>query len=436
MNNRFIPNAIGRTGSLCLILLLVTAAPSVLAQRVSLDKIIAIVDEDVVLQSELDERMAEYRQRAQQSNTPLPPPAEFRKQALDTLVLENIQLQLAKRVSVRFSDDILNRVMADMAAQNNMSFDEYVQILVDNNAYISTREQIRKELTLREVQRGMVNRRISITNQEIENFLNSGMGRSTLAAEYLVDHMLIAIAEGEASESVESKLRYATDLVARLNEGADFVQIRAQAQRGPFSVTGTNFDWRKVAQIPSLFTDVVPTMEIGAVAGPIRAGNGFHIIKLMNIRGGTNRMVDQSHVRHILIAPNEIRTEEQALSLITDLRNRILAGQEFATLARQNSNDPSSVVAGGDLSWVDNFGAMAPTVERVVNSLAIGEISEPVRSPEGWHIVEVLDRRRHDASIEYGRAQAENVLRGRKFDLELENWLLEIREEAFVEYKE
>ncbi|MFM1895007.1 MAG: hypothetical protein RLZZ385_81 [Pseudomonadota bacterium] len=407
-----------------------------LAQRVSLDKVIAIVDDDVVLQSELDQRLAEIRAQAQANNTPLPPPAEFRAQVLDAVVLENIQMQLAERVSIRFDDDTLNRVLANMAQQNNMTFEQYVATLDAQGMYLQTREQVRKELTLRELQRGMVNRRISITNQEIENFLNSEMGRTAMAPDYLVDHILVGIAETDTPDQLQAKQQFAAELVARLQEGADFAAVRAQAQRqGSYPVAGTNFGWRRLEQIPSLFIDVVPTMGIGDIEGPIRAGNGFHIIQLVDIQGGTTRLVNQTHLRHIMVSPNEIRTEEQARELIISLRDRIAAGEDFATLARQNSEDASSVVAGGDLDWV-NEGGMPPEMEAVVNDLAIGEVSEPFRTQTGWHIAEVLERREQDLSREYSRSQAENALRNRKFDLELQNWLIEIREQAFVEYKD
>ncbi len=176
-------------------------------------------------------------------------------------------------------------------------------------------------------------------------------------------------------------------------------------------------------------------MEIGDVAGPIRAGNGFHVIKLADMRGGTERVVNQTHIRHIMVSPNEIRTEEQALALITQLRQRIVDGEEFETLARQNSEDASSVVAGGDLDWV-NEGGMPPEMEEIVGKLEINQLSEPFRTEVGWHIAEVLGRREQDMSLQYSRSQAENALRNRKYDLELENWLLELRESAFVEFKE
>ena len=406
------------------------------AQRQTLDKVIAIVDEDVVLQSELERRMNEIRQQARASNTALPPEAEFRAQVLDALVLENIQMQLANRVSIRFDDDTLNRVLANMAEQNNLTFEQYVSALDSQGVYLQTREQVRKELTLRELQRGMVNRRISITNQEIENFLNSEMGRSAMAPDFLVDHILVASSDTDTPQSLQEKQQFAAELLARLQEGADFASLRAEAQRqGRFPVSGTDFGWRRLEQIPSLFVDVVPGMKIGDIEGPIRANNGFHIIQLVDIRGGTSRMVNQTHLRHIMITPNEIRTDQQARELVASLRERIIAGEDFATLARQNSEDASSVVAGGDLDWV-NEGGMPPEMEAVVSDLAIGELSEPFRTATGWHIAEVLDRREQDLSRQYSRSQAENALRNRKFDLELQNWLIEIREQAFVEYKD
>jgi peptidyl-prolyl cis-trans isomerase SurA len=406
------------------------------AQRESLDKIIAIVDDDVILQSELDARIAEIMERARQNNQPMPPLAEIREQIMENLVLESIQLQLAERASIRFDDDTLNRVMNNLAQQSNMSFDDYVNALQQAGVYRQTRDQVRREMTLQELQRGMVNRRINITDQEIENFLNSEMGRTVMAPDYLIDHILVGIGESDSGQLVEAKLQFASELVSNIENGADFAATRAQAQRERrFPVEGANFGWRRLEQIPSLFTGVVPGMRVGDIAGPIRAGNGFHIIKLVDLRGGTNRIVNQTHIRHIMVSPNDIRTEEQALALVSRLRERILAGESFETLARQNSDDASSVVAGGDLDWV-NEGGMPPEMEAVVAGLEEGVLSEPFRTATGWHIAEVLGRREQDLSRQYSRSQAENALRNRKFDLELQNWLIEIRESAFVEYKD
>jgi len=407
-----------------------------LAQRVSLDKVIAIVDDDVILQSELDARIAELTETARQNNRAIPPADEVRAEVLDILVIESIQLQLAERASIRFDDDTLNRVLESLAQQSNMSFDQYVTTLQQAGVYRQTREQVRRELTLQELQRGMVNRRINITDQEIDNFLNSEMGRTTMAPDYLVDHILVALGENDSNALVQQKLQYASDLVSTIQGGADFVEARTNAQRERrFPVSGANFGWRRLEQIPSLFTEVVPELEIGDVAGPIRAGNGFHIIKLTDMRGGTERVVNQTNIRHIMVSPNEIRTEEQAFALISRLREQIMEGEEFETLARQNSDDASSVVAGGDLGWI-NEGGMPPEMEAVVSELDIGVLSEPFRTETGWHIAEVLGRREQDMTLQFSRSQAENALRNRKFDLELQNWMLELRESAFIEFKE
>lgn len=420
------------TLALCLGSFLFTL-PASAQQRQLLDKVVAIVDEDVVLLSELENRLAEVRRNAAQSGQQLPPAGQLRSEVLDTLILENIQMQLAERVSIRYDDDTINRVLGNMAQGNGMTFDEYVATLEDNGVYLQTREEVRKQLSMQELQRGMVNNRIAVTEQEIDNFLNSEMGKEVMAADYLLDHMVIPVAETDTPEIREEKLRYAADLVSKIRDGQSLPQVgSAAAREGRFMIDSTNFGWRKANRFPNLFSDIVSTMSVGQVEGPIEAGNGYHIIQLADKRGGTEQIVKQTNLRHIMLSPNEIRTEEQTLEAIRDLRQRILDGEDFATLARQNSDDASSVVAGGDLDWV-NEGGMPPEMQEVVDNLEEGELSEPFRTETGWHIAEVLGRRETDLSRQYTRNQAANALRNRKFDLELQNWLLEIREEAYVE---
>lgn len=413
------------------------AAQSAMAQRQLLDKVIAIVDEDVVLQSELDARMTEIRETAARNNQPMPAAEELRQGVLDALIIENLQMQFAERVSIRFDDDTVNRVLGNMAQNSNMTFDEYVDALNEGGVYAQTREQVRKQLTIQELQRGIVNGRITITDQEIDNFLNSETGRETIAADFLVDHMLIPNNSEEAAGVTASKLRYAADLVARIEEGEPLGAVKqTEARGGVFPITATEFGWRKAGDLPGLFSEVVANMNIGDVEGPIEAGNGFHIIQLVDRQGGTEQIVEQTNIRHIMLTPNEIRDEQQTLAAIRGLRQRIIDGEEFATLARQNSDDAGSVVGGGDLDWVNNIGGMPPEMEQVVMSMEVDELSEPFRSDIGWHIAEVMGRRTMDLSLEYSRNQAENALRNRKFELELQNWLIEIREEAFVEFIE
>lgn len=416
-----------------LFVLLSVNSGGVIAQRQLLDRVVAIVDEGVVLQSELDMRLREIHDQSAVSGRELPPPEQLREEVLEALIVESLQLQVAERVSIRYDDDTVNRVLLNMAQNNNLTFNEYIAILEQRGVYLQTREQVRKQLTLQELQRGLVNSRIAITDQEIENFLNSEMGREIMAASYRVHHMLIPTSVDDSDEIRQAKLAYAADLVARTNEGEDLLAVRANAQRSDtFRVDGTEFGWRKANQLPNLFAGIVESMAIGAVEGPIEAGNGYHIIQLAEKEGGTEQIVEQTHVRHILLRPNEIRTEQQTQDAIVDLHQRIEAGENFASLARQNSDDDNTVVAGGDLDWITK-GGLPPDFERVVDELDVGEYSQPFRTQAGWHIVEVLGRRQEDLSQEYARNQAENALRDRKFDLELQNWLIELREEAFVE---
>ncbi|MDP2141416.1 MAG: peptidylprolyl isomerase [Gammaproteobacteria bacterium] len=413
-------------------------APSVSAQRQVLDKVVAIVDEGVVLQSELDARLEQVRSQVLATGQSMPPAAELRTQIIEMLVVENLQSQLAARMGIRYDDDTVNSVMQTLAEQNNLTFEDYIDALEAANQYIATREQIRKELSLRDLQRGMVNRRINITDQEIENFLNSEMGRVTMAPDYLVDQTLIPVGENDPADLIQAKQEFAQQMLDAIQSGTDFATARQIAQRGAtatpptaFPVTGGELGWRKAEALPTLFVDIVPTMRSGEVRGPVRSPSGFHLIKLSEIRGDINSLVNQTRARHILITPNEIRTEEQAKALIDNLHARIVNGESFADIARQNSDDSASVVAGGDMGWA-NEGGLPRDFETVIQSLDIGELSEPFRTSFGWHIAEVMERRERDMSREFSRQQAENTLRNRKFEVELQNWLIEIREQAYV----
>lgn len=416
------------------LLLLLLAAPFASAQRVLLDKIIAIVDDDVVLKSELDERIVEITAAAQRNGQPLPDDLEqFESDIMEALIVENIQMQLANRVSIRYDDDTINRVLGNMASNNNLTFDQYVDALEENGVYLQTREQVRKQMTMQELQRGMVNRRIKITEQEIDNFLNSEMGRELMAADYFVDDLLIPFSAADTPEIKAEKQRLAADLISRIDDDFPLAAARAAArQNTAIEIGGAELGWRKAKQLPSLFADIVVEMEIGQVEGPIEAGNGLHIIQLVDKQGGTEQFVNQTRVRHIMLSRNEIRNEEQTEAEARKIHQRILDGEDFATIARQNSDDASSVVGGGDLDWV-NEGGMPPEMEQVVDALEIDGVSEPFRSQVGWHVARVEGRRLQDLSREFTRNQAANALRNRKFELELENWLIEIREDAFVE---
>lgn len=435
---QFSRRALQALAALAIVLFTLVSGSSAWAQREVLDKVVAIVDEGVVLQSELEARMAQVREQSAAAGQPLPPADQLRTQLIETLVVENLQTQLAERMGIRYDDDTINDVISSIAQQNNMTFDEYVTVLEGQNEYLNTRNQIRKELTLRDLQRGMVNRRINITDQEIENFLNSEMGRVTMAPDYLVDQTLIVVGEDDSEELIQAKEQFARQMLEAIQGGTDFTQARAIAQRGAaatpptaYQATGGELGWRKADALPTLFVDLVPTMKAGEIRGPIRSPSGFHLVFLKEVRGDIATMVNQTRARHILITPNEIRTEEQAEALINSLYERINNGEDFAQIAREMSDDSASVVAGGDMGWA-NEGGMPPEFEAVIKDMEIGKVSEPFRTSFGWHIAEVLERREQDMSREFSRQQAENTLRSRKFEIELQNWLVEIREKAYV----
>ena len=424
--------------SIAIVLFTLMSGSSAWAQREVLDKVVAIVDEGVVLQSELEARTVQVREQSATAGQPLPPADELRTQLIETLVVENLQTQLAERMGIRYDDDTINDVISSIAQQNNMSFDDYVTVLEGQNDYLNTRNQIRKELTLRDLQRGMVNRRINITDQEIENFLNSEMGRVTMAPDYLVDQTLIVVGEDDTDDMIQAKEQFAQQMLEAIQGGTEFTQARAIAQRGAaatpptaYQATGGELGWRKADALPTLFVDLVPTMKAGEIRGPIRSPSGFHLVYLKEVQGDITSMVNQTRARHILITPNEIRTEEQAKALIDSLYARINNGEDFAQIAREMSDDSASVVAGGDMGWA-NEGGMPPDFESVIKDMEIGIVSEPFRTSFGWHIAEVQERREQDMSLEFSRQQAENTLRSRKFEIELQNWLVEIREKAYV----
>jgi peptidyl-prolyl cis-trans isomerase SurA len=402
-----------------------------LAQPVRLDRIVAAVEDGVVLQSEFDERWAQLQQ--QLANAPqgqqLPPEDELKKQLLDQLVIENLQLQLANRSGVRIDDNDLNNYMGALAQQNNMDFEQFRQLLESQGLYQSTRDALRKEITISQFQNAAVNRRIDISRQEVENYLRSETGLSQIAPEYHVAHVLIP---NNTNSSVNQRNELATLLHADLEQGADIVQMANARQISGIEVGGGDLGFRKPEALPSVFQEIVPTLQPGEVAEPFTSTSGHHIVQLLETRGGANLNVEQFKVRHILITPTEIRTEEQAQVLVQQLYGRIKAGEDFADIARQNTNDPASMVSGGDLDWVSDD-MLPPDFMAKVREAAMGEVMEPFRVSTGWHIIEVSDRRMQDMSEDNKRFQAQRILRERKFENELQNWITEIRDTSHIE---
>ncbi|GGK02091.1 peptidylprolyl isomerase [Pseudomonas matsuisoli] len=406
------------------------------AQVQPLNRVIAIVDNDVVMQSQLDQRVREVQQTIARRDGSAPSPEALQAQVLDRLIVENIQLQLGERAGIRISDDELNQAMVTIAQRNNLSLDQFRQALSrDGLSYDQAREQVRREMIISRIRQRQVAERIQVSDQELQNFMASDLGRMHLSEDYRLANILIPVAEGASSTEIQNAEGRAQQVYAQLEQGADFGKLAIANSAGENAFEGGEIGWRKAAQLPAPFDSMVSSMSPGEVTQPIRTPGGFIMLKVLEKRGAGNQVRDEVHVRHILIKPSEIRSEAETQKLIDRLYQRIVSGEDFATLAKNFSEDPGSALNGGDLNWIDPNG-LVPEFRQVMADTPAGELSKPFRSQFGWHILEVLGRRATDASDDARRQQALTLLRNRKYDEELQNWLRRIRDEAYVEIKQ
>ena len=400
-----------------------------------IDRVIAVVDSGVIMESQLNSRVEEILLRLKNDKAELPPLNLLEEQVLDRLIIEEIQLQLAERAGIKISDSELNQTLSRVSAQNNLSLDDFrIKLEEEGSSYRSFRDTIRKELIIQRVQRGKVGAKVDISEQEIENFINSEEGKSQLAEQYNVQHILLSVKSGLTEGEIAEIENNANLLLERLGNGESFEKLAASYSSGQNALEGGFLGWRTSAELPSLFAQVVTDLKVGRVAQPIRSGAGFHILKLSDKRGNTVKFLDQTLARHILVQPSEIRTENQAEELINDIYRRLSDGEDFKQLARQFSEDPGSKMDGGELGW-SNPGEYDPVFEMTLNATEIGNLSEPVKSSFGWHVIEVMDRRNEDVSQEEQKNRAYQIIFQRKFEQELQSTLIELRAEAYVDIK-
>ena len=400
-----------------------------------LDRVVAVVDSGVIMESQLNSRVEEILQRIKNDNAELPPLNLIEEQVLDRLIIEEIQLQIADRAGIKISDSELNQTLARVAAQNNLSLEEFrIKLEGEGTSYRSFRDTIRKELIIQRVQRGKVGAKIDISEQEIENFINSEEGKTQLAEQYNVQHILLSVSRGSTEKEIEEIEVNANSLISRLNDGENFEKLAASFSAGQNALEGGYLGWRTEAELPSLFAEVVTGLKVGEIGSPLRSGAGFHILKLIDKRGNTVKFLDQTLARHILVQPSEIRTENQAEELINTIYERLTSGEDFKQLARQYSEDPGTKMDGGELGW-SNPGDYDPAFEQTLNATKIGELSKPVKSSFGWHVIEVMDRRNEDVSQEEQKDRAFRIIFDRKFEQELQSTLIELRAEAYVDIK-
>ena len=407
------------------------SALSANAQVVPLDSVVAIVDEDIILSSEVRDRVQQIKASATQRGMELPDDETLVQETLDRLILESIQLQLADRYGIRIPDAQLDQSMARVAAQNRLTLEQFRDALTQNGqSYLQMREALRDELAIQRVQQGSVMRDINITEREIDNFMATEEGEAMIEPEYRVIQALVSVSRSDSKDERTAKEDFVDGVLANILAGADFSEAVSVIE--PYAFRGGDLGWRKLSDIPSMFSEIVPSLKPGQT-GKVQSSSGLHLVHLAEARG-IERLVEQTNVRHILVKPNEVLDDDAAREFIASLKQRIESGDDFAELAKEHSDDIGSAQEGGELGWT-NPGQMVPEFETAMAGAEIGVITDPVRSEFGWHILEVTDRRTENFAEQVRRNQVANFLRESKYEEELENWLREIREEAFVDIK-
>lgn len=426
-----------RQGLMTLLMLLAVALSfSVQAERKLLDQVVAIVDDDVVLQTELEARINTITGRLSAQGTGLPPRRLLEERVLEQLITESVQLQMADKMGMRISDNELNETLANIAERNGMSLPEFEnQLVAEGVSYRQAREQIRQEMLTSRVQQRLVGNRVRVTEREVENYLQALESGGGTDAEYRLAYIFIELDNPGDDAALDATREKAEKLRAAIVNGRDFREVAVAESDASNALEGGDMGWRSERQLPSLVAPIVPGLAVGEPSEVLENNSGFHMVMVMDKRGGSQKQViQQNRVRHILIRPSEAVTDTEAEAAIRKLSQQLQDGDDFAVLAREFSDDPVSGSDGGNLGWVSP-GQMVPAFEQAMQEAEVGEIKGPFRSQFGWHILQVEERRQKDISSDVKEAEARQAIYRRKFETELQNWLREIRDEAFIEFK-
>jgi len=401
-----------------------------------IDKIAAVVNEGVVLKSQVDQQYEAVVARLKGQEGQMPPAQVIRQQVLERLVLQEIQAQRAERLGIAVSDEMLNSALRDVAQRNSIPFDQMPMAMARQGIdYAAYREEMRREIALSLLRQRDVLTRIYVSPRELEQALDRQAGQADDNAEYDVSHILLSLPESATAEQMNQVERRAQEIQQRAVAGEDFGQLAITYSQAQSALERGKLGWRRAAQLPQFISEEVVKLEPGQVSPPLRTPTGFHIVKLDAVRGGDGPMVvEQVHARHILLRPTEVQDDATTRQRLEDLRERILAGEDFAALASITSEDPGSAAQGGDLGWTGP-GTFVPDFDEALGKLQENEISEPFRTQYGWHIVQMLGKRFHDQSDEVRRQRVLTALRESKVDEETELWLRRLRDEAYVEYR-
>lgn len=389
-----------------------------------LDRVAIIVGEGVVLESQVKSMLENIEKRYQEQGAPMPPKEIIMEQIHERLIIEELQLQLANRAGVRVSDGELNNAFERIAANNNLSLEEFIQTLeVEGESYESLRSQVRKEMVIQRVQQGRVSQEINITEQELEGFLQTDVATRELSPELFLRQVLVS------SEELANKI------LNRISEGEEFSDLAKQYSKNSLASKGGEMGWRNLADLPSLFAIELKNKKKGYISRPLKGGSGFYILKIEDKRGDLVRFEEQWSARHILMMPTKLRDKTFTKKELEEVRIRALEGEDFSLLAKEFSEDPGSASRGGDLDWL-SVGETAPAFEKMMLETPLMELSPVFESEFGFHFLQVLDKRTEDLTEEMIKDRAYGILFSQKYDEELENTLRTMRAEAFVEFKE
>jgi len=400
-----------------------------------LDHIVAVVNEDVIMKSELENKIYTINEKMKEQGANAPPESILKRQVLNNLIQNRIQLQLAAMIGIKVNDENLNQTISNIAAESQITLEQFREILEkDGYNYEQFREDVRNQITLTQLRKRQVTNRIIVSEKEIDNFLTNDNSQGIFQTEIRLSHILFSLSETATEDEITQTEQMASEVRDELLMGADFAKIASTVSDSGNAKAGGDLGWRKIDTIPTLFTDYIPNMKVGDISELIRSPSGFHIIKISDLKDMEENIVEQTHARHILVKINELRTDKQANEKLLQLKLRIDNGDDFSLLAKGNSDDAMSAIANGDLGW-SIPGELVPEFQRVLDGLEINETSEPFKSRFGWHIVQVLERRNHDNTESIKRARARKVIGDRKLNEALQNWNRELLDEAYIEYR-
>ena len=398
-----------------------------------LDRIVAVVEEDVILEHELDNEVGSIAAKLRSGNVAIPPEYVLRKQVLERMIVDKLQRQMAAKSGIQVSDEMLQNSVNEIASRNGLSVDAFrSEIERQGMSYKSFEDNLRNEIVTNQLRGREIGSRIKVTDAEVNHFMETQGKIASLNSQYHLGHILIAVSQSASSSAIQKASQKAEQVVADLRGGKDFKQMAISVSNDDNALKGGDLGWRSMGQIPTLFTDVVAAMNNGDVSDPIRSPSGFHIIKILGVEGGGQHIITKTKVRHILVKTNELVDDSEARKRLLGLRERIVDGDDFAALSRAHSDDKGSAINGGSLDWVTP-GALVPPFEEAMNKLEINQVSQPVQTQFGWHLIQVLGRENQDNSDQFKKDKIRDELRKRKIEEETELWLRRLRDEAFVE---